>query len=511
MQRITILIMKDVSFLNNAIVKKRLIILIMSVLLPLLLYDGVLINNSFAQDNAVLDNSAQNNPNWYDIIKKGNIDELMILLERDNYPLNSVDDKGRVLLLIAVEQKQEYTVSYLLQQGADVNYFSRGLQTPLHAASYSNNIEAVQLLLKYGANPNLQNNAGETPLYSASFFGYTDIVLLLLKNGGDIGIKNNNGDLPLDYAPEPVRQAVAKYQGKPYQAKQNSAVIGVIDDVALSATNNQDAQQQDIQQKAREKKIITKLIAHDSYQRAQLRQNRQLIDNLSSGKSRYRKQLYQNFTEEFIENGRGGLISKNNTPFAFRVIINRSNMPEPSPLSGFVPTIKDIPETGDMIKLAAETAETAMDYYRNLYDWLVRDNLLLGEFNDEELPLLVKFITSLTKEDVKKLQANRETSLVFYRGLFFYDALLLMIKEAVLQEIIYDENTQNLMMVMQFDGGLINQSFMIENVTPDIYQNLLIQQNNIDWQMRAVIDDTGITFEELKFTTPDVTLTATTL
>ena len=91
----------------------------------------------------------------------------------------------------------------------------------------------------------------------------------------------------------------------------------------------------------RVQKIIEKLIAHDSYQRAQLRQNRQYgLHNLSSGKSRYRKQLHQNFTEEFTENGRGGLISKNNTPFAFRVIINRLNMPEPSPLSGFVPTIK---------------------------------------------------------------------------------------------------------------------------------------------------------------------------
>ncbi len=470
----------------------------LSILLLFFVYVDVPIQKSMAQDSVT-----QNSPNWHDIIKKGNMDVLRTLLERDGYPLDSADDKGRVLLLIAVEQRQEYIVSYLLQQGADANEVSRGRQTALHAASYSNNITAVQLLLKYEANPNFSNVAGETPLYSAAFFGYTDIVLLLLKNGGDINIKNNNGDSPLRHAPEEVKRAVAEYQGKPYQTVQSQSVAG---DTDLS-----DEQQEAIKKQERAQKIIEQLIAHDSYQRAQLRQYRQWIENLSSGKSRYRKQLHQKFTEEFIENGRGGLISKSNTPFAFRVIINRLNMPKPSPLAGFVPTIENVHETGNMIKLVTETAETGMYYYRNLYDWLVRDNLLLGEFADDELPLLVKFITSMTQAEVKKLQRNRENSLTFYRGLFFYDALLLMLKEADLQEIIYDKNTQNLMMVMRLNSGLISQSFVIENVSPDIYQNLLIQQDNIDWQMRAVVDDTGITFEELKFTTADVTLTANAL
>ncbi len=506
MQMDTIIKMKNRMFLNNLTKKNLLLMPIMLVLLLCLGGHTNLITNSWAQDN-----TTQNSPNWYDIIKKGNMDELQTLLERDNYPLDSADNKGRILLLIAVEHRQEYIVSYLLQQGADVNEVSRGRQTALHAASYSNNIAAVQLLLKYGANPNLPNIAGETPLYSASFFGYADIVLLLLKNGGDIDIVNEKGDSPLRYAPEEVKQVVAEYQGKPYESPQiqlgAQVLVGdAIGNVDLSGANNQD--EQAIATQARAQQIIEKLIAHDSYQRAQLRQNRLWVENLSSGKSRYRKQLHQDFTEEFIENGRGGLISKDNTPFAFRVIINRLNMPEPSPLAGFVPTIKTVPATGNIVKLATETAETGMDYFRNLYDWLVRDNLLLGEFNDEELPLLVKFITSLTPEETRKLQGNRGNNLTFYRGLFFYDALLLMVKDADLQEIIYDKNTKNLMMVMRFNSGLTSQTFMIENVTPDIYRNLRFQQNNIDWQMRAVIDNEGITFEELKFTTADVTLTA---
>ncbi len=501
---IPIITMKYHVFLNELTVRNLMRMLKLSMLLLFFAYVGAFIQDSWAQNNAT-----QNSPNWYDIIKKGNMDELQTLLERDNYPLDSADDRGRILLLIAVEQRQEYIVAYLLQQGADVNEVSRGRQTALHAASYSNNIAAVQLLLKYGANPNLPNAAGETPLYSAAFFGYTDIVLLLLKNGGDIDIKNNIGDSPLRYAPEAVKEAVAKYQGKPYPQVQNQLVAEIIAGDTIGNADLFDTKSQDEQQRAQQ--IIEKLIAHDSYQRAQLRQNRQWIENLSSGKSRYRKQLHQNFTEEFIENGRGGLISKNSTPFAFRVIINRLNMPEPSPLAGFVPTIKTVPETGNMIKLATETAEAGMDYFRNLYDWLVRDNLLLGEFSNEELPLMVKFITSLTKEEANKLQANRGNNLTFYRGLFFYDALLLMVKDADLQEIIYDKNTKNLMMVMRFNSGLISQSFTIEDVTPDIYRNLRIQQNSIDWQMRAVIDNEGITFEELKFTTADITLTANAL
>ena len=34
--------------------------------------------------------------------------------------------KGRILLLIAIEKRQEYIVSYLLEQGADANEVSRG-------------------------------------------------------------------------------------------------------------------------------------------------------------------------------------------------------------------------------------------------------------------------------------------------------------------------------------------------------------------------------------------------
>ena len=57
-----------------------------------------------------------------------------------------------------------------------------------------------------------------------------------------------------------------------------------------------------------------------------------------------------------------------------------------------------------------------------------------------------------------------------------------MVKDADLQEIVYDKNTQNLMMVMRFNSELTRQTFKIqnvrvenvkiENVTPNIYRNL---------------------------------------
>ena len=67
--------MKDRMFLNDLTKKNLLFVSIMLLLLLLLGGPISLISDSWAQDNAT-----QNTPNWYDIIKKGNMDELQDML-----------------------------------------------------------------------------------------------------------------------------------------------------------------------------------------------------------------------------------------------------------------------------------------------------------------------------------------------------------------------------------------------------------------------------------------------
>jgi ankyrin repeat protein len=57
--------------------------------------------------------------------------------------------------------------------------------TPLHWASHSNDVAAVDRLIKAGANVNAKNQYGSTPLLEAAMNGNTEIIERLLKAGAD--------------------------------------------------------------------------------------------------------------------------------------------------------------------------------------------------------------------------------------------------------------------------------------------------------------------------------------
>ncbi len=86
----------------------------------------------------------------------------------------------------------------LLESGADINVFAKGLPqnpTPLHVASKFGNSEMVDWLLAHGAT--IQNNAdGSSGLIHDA---KSDDIVKLLKAGADINMRNENGDTPLHY------------------------------------------------------------------------------------------------------------------------------------------------------------------------------------------------------------------------------------------------------------------------------------------------------------------------
>lgn len=59
--------------------------------------------------------------------------------------------------------------------------------TLLMLAAYHGKAETVRLLLKAGAAPDGRNAKGQTPLGGAAFKGYTEVVRLLLEAGADPG------------------------------------------------------------------------------------------------------------------------------------------------------------------------------------------------------------------------------------------------------------------------------------------------------------------------------------
>uniref|UniRef100_A0A3B4WQ37 Protein phosphatase 1, regulatory subunit 12C n=1 Tax=Seriola lalandi dorsalis TaxID=1841481 RepID=A0A3B4WQ37_SERLL len=72
--------------------------------------------------------------------------------------------------------------------------------TALHQACIDGSMEIVTFLLENGANVNQVDSEGWTPLHVAASCGYSDIADFLLKQGASLSAVNCDGDVPLDIA-----------------------------------------------------------------------------------------------------------------------------------------------------------------------------------------------------------------------------------------------------------------------------------------------------------------------
>lgn len=106
-------------------------------------------------------------------------------------------DTKNLLYQVASEGKVEYT-RLLLEYDAKPSRASRpSRRTALHVASYTGNIDIVDLLLEYNALIDARDKMRETPLYLASMEGWYDIVHRLVEEGADTSILAQDGQTAL--------------------------------------------------------------------------------------------------------------------------------------------------------------------------------------------------------------------------------------------------------------------------------------------------------------------------
>jgi hypothetical protein len=113
-------------------------------------------------------------------------------------------------------------MKHLVKGGADVNcipdetlcrsspFLRAPAQSPLGEVCRCGFKEAVKFLLDNGANKDLQNSLGWTPLHEASFFNQVEIVQMLLVYGANATIRNNQGALPYHLASLPDLKRIIK-------------------------------------------------------------------------------------------------------------------------------------------------------------------------------------------------------------------------------------------------------------------------------------------------------------
>jgi ankyrin repeat protein len=122
------------------------------------------------------------------------------LIETCKVNINSRDNGGYTPLLNASLQDNTASCTFLLNNGAEVNFENLEGNTPLIFASKYGNNEYVELLInKYGADIDHVNKKGLNALITASIMKNLNVIKILLENGADYKIKDNKGNTIFNY------------------------------------------------------------------------------------------------------------------------------------------------------------------------------------------------------------------------------------------------------------------------------------------------------------------------
>lgn len=96
-----------------------------------------------------------------------------------------IDIDGGTPLHHAIINNKNVVVTYLIDNGANVNALYEGDYTPLMFAIDRDNNEMAKLFLEHGANVHLVDKHGNGALWKAVFHNNLEIVRLLVKAGAD--------------------------------------------------------------------------------------------------------------------------------------------------------------------------------------------------------------------------------------------------------------------------------------------------------------------------------------
>ncbi|XP_018560868.1 transient receptor potential channel pyrexia-like [Anoplophora glabripennis] len=170
----------------------------------------------------------------HDAVRSGCLEAVCLMLG-NGADVNAKDGSGNTPLLLAVCIRQEEIynaiVKRLIESGADVNAYNKGL-TPLYNAVFYKRQESVRMLLQEGAwlaptfrnelhllaelggsnileiilsdkrctpdTVNLPDEKGWTPLHLAAQYYHRNCLKMLIKHGGDLTVVNSEDDSVID-------------------------------------------------------------------------------------------------------------------------------------------------------------------------------------------------------------------------------------------------------------------------------------------------------------------------
>eukprot|EP01041_Mallomonas_annulata_P007974 gene7974-16322_t len=128
--------------------------------------------------------------------------------------IDSRDENGNTLLLLACQYRCEDLVRIMLNKGADPNAFNDSGACCLHFACYkdSSSKSIAKALLQNGANPEVKESSyGCTPLHYCASIGDLDFCKMLISYGGLVSTRDYYNYTCVDYAREAGHALIARY------------------------------------------------------------------------------------------------------------------------------------------------------------------------------------------------------------------------------------------------------------------------------------------------------------
>lgn len=133
-------------------------------------------------------------------------------LIEDGDLVDAMDINGNTPLINTIQnpsEKQEETVEFLLENGANPNAQGMNATTPVLAAAGGPSVEIIEMLVSAGADISSKDNNGQTALEIAALSGQKKIVQFLLDN--DFETDRQTLIRLLDSAPKFVRKVIDEW------------------------------------------------------------------------------------------------------------------------------------------------------------------------------------------------------------------------------------------------------------------------------------------------------------
>ena len=143
--------------------------------------------------------------NMIKAVRYNKLDSLRLAIE-DGYSVDTVDDEGQPLLMIAAQNHYHAIFRLLLSAGADFNIRNSDGQTPLLYTAWISNTSASRMLIEAGACVFDRDRSDYTPLVLASQKGNQYIVSLLLETG----VQDQMGEEALGWAISTERRSIVR-------------------------------------------------------------------------------------------------------------------------------------------------------------------------------------------------------------------------------------------------------------------------------------------------------------